>query len=292
MKHLEDYLKELKVIRNYSSKSIISYERDIKDFLNYLKSHKINYLELTKQDIWQYLKFLDEIHYENSTISRHLSALRGFYSYLYQKNLIATNLFLLIENPKKGKKLPNYLNYEEIRELLDFKELETPKDKMEKLIFELLYATGMRVSELCQIKLKDIDQKNKTIRVLGKGSVMRLTYYGEYAKEALDDYLKVRDSLLKDKPCEYLFINNLGNPINRGSINIIVSKRVKKIALAHHISPHTLRHTFATSLLENGADIRVVQELLGHKKVSTTQIYTHVTSDYLKSEYLKKMMRK
>ena len=167
MKHLEDYLKELKVIRNYSSKSIISYERDIKDFLNYLKSHKINYLELTKQDIWQYLKFLDEIHYENSTISRHLSALRGFYSYLYQKNLIATNLFLLIENPKKGKKLPNYLNYEEIRELLDFKELETPKDKMEKLIFELLYATGMRVSELCQIKLKDIDQKNKTIRVLG-----------------------------------------------------------------------------------------------------------------------------
>lgn len=291
-KELEEYLERLKIEKNYSPQTIESYRRDINFFASYLEEHHISLFHLTKQDVWNYLKYLDSLSYNNSSISRQLSSLRGFYSYLYVKEKVETNLFLLIQNPKRKKKLPDYLNYEELRSLLEFKDVTTPSLMRNRLIFELLYATGIRVSELCKIKLKDIDFKNQTIRIEGKGRKMRIAYYGWYAKEALSSYLSVRDTFLKEKDCDFLFLNQKGEGLKRGSVEQIVSKRVQEIAFAHHISPHTLRHTFATHMLENGADIRTVQELLGHEKLSTTQIYTHLTSEHLRSEYLSKMMRK
>ena len=292
MKYLNDYLERLKVERNYSDLTIENYQRDILMFKNFCLARKIDELNLNKYLIWDFLKSLDEQNYHNSSISRILSSLRGYYNYLYEKKIINTNLFLLIENPKKEKKLPNFLNNNEINLLLTFDDLSTPILIRERLIFELLYASGMRVSELCNIKLKDIDLKNKEIRVIGKGGDMRITYFGSYALEALEDYLKVRDTFLKNEDSDYLLLNQKGLQMKRQSVEQIVAKRIKKIAFVHHISPHTLRHTFATHLLENGADIRSVQELLGHKQLSTTQVYTHLTNEYKRREYLDKMIRK
>ncbi len=291
-KDITNYLNELKIVRNYSDLTIENYQRDLKMFLLFCQEANINPYTLQKKDIWNFLKKLDSDQKSNSTISRILSSLRSFYNYLAKQNKITTNLFLLIQNPKKIRKLPNFLNYQEIQDLLTFKELKTPKQYKTKLIFELLYATGIRVSELCNIKLNDIDLQNKTILITGKGKKMRQTYFGEYAYTALVEYLEVRPSFLRQEPCPYLLINEQGKQMKRQSIEQIVNKRVTEIALEHHLSPHTLRHTFATHLLENGADIRTVQELLGHEKLSTTQIYTHITSDYMRHEYLTKMMRK
>ncbi len=292
MKYLNDYLERLKVERNYSDLTIENYQRDILMFKDFCVERKIDELNLNKYLIWDFLKSLDDEHYHNSSISRILSSLRGYYSYLYEKKIINTNLFLLVENPKKEKKLPNFLNNQEILELLTFDDLSTPVLIRERLIFELLYASGIRVSELCNIKLKDIDLQKMEIRVLGKGSIMRIAYFGSYAKEALEDYLKVRDTFLKNEKNDYLLLNQKGEQMKRQSVEQIVAKRIKKIAFVHHISPHTLRHTFATHLLENGADIRSVQELLGHKQLSTTQVYTHLTNEYKRKEYLDKMIRK
>ena len=254
---MNNYLENLKVQRNYSDLTIKSYKNDILIFLKYCDENKIDSLNLNKEVIWNFLKKLDEKSYKNSSISRILSSLRGYYNYLYENKII--------------------------------KDLKTPKDYQEKLIFELLYATGMRVSELCNVKLKDIDFNKKEIRVMGKGSVMRIVYFGDYALSALNEYLKVRDNSLNN---DYLILNEKGKKISRQSIEQIVAKRIKKIAFVHHLSPHTLRHTFATHLLENGADIRSVQELLGHKQLSTTQIYTHLSNEYKRKEYLDKMIRK
>ena len=292
MKNLNKYLEKLKVQRNYSDLTIKGYQTDILKFLKYCEDKNINYLQLNKKIIWDFLKMLDEKSYTNASISRILSSLRGYYTYLYEEKIISTNLFLMVENPKKAKKLPNFLNNNEIIELLTFEELKTPKDYRERLIFELLYATGMRVSELCNLKIKDIDFNNKEIRVLGKGKVMRIVYFGDYALSALNDYLIVRNDLLKTTNNDYLILNEKGSQISRQSVEQIIAKRIKKIAFVHHLSPHTLRHTFATHLLENGADIRSVQELLGHKQLSTTQVYTHLTNEYKRKEYLDKMIRK
>lgn len=292
MKNLDKYFEKLKVQRNYSDLTIKGYRNDILKFLKYCKDKNINYLQLNKKIIWDFLKMLDEKSYTNASISRILSSLRGYYTYLYEEKIIPTNLFLMVENPKKARKLPNFLNNQEIMELLTFEELKTPKDYRERLIFELLYATGMRVSELCNVKIKDIDFNNKEIRVVGKGRVMRIVYFGDYALSALNDYLRVRNDLLKTTNNDYLILNEKGSQISRQSVEQIVAKRIKKIAFVHHLSPHTLRHTFATHLLENGADIRSVQELLGHKQLSTTQVYTHLTNEYKRKEYLDKMIRK
>lgn len=289
-KYIIKYLSYLEHIRNYSSNTIKSYRCELSKYESYLKEKKINYSTITKSEILEYLKYLDSMGYENSSISRHITSIRSFYSYLVNENVLNSNIFELVKNPKTKKKLPNTLNIEELRQLLNFEKSKTPRELLERALFELLYATGMRVSEASNIELKDIDLKERSIRTLGKGSKERIVYFGEYAYEALEDYLKVRD-MFKPKN-NYLFLNTKGDQLRRASIEAIISKRVKKIALQHHISPHTLRHTFATNMLESGAGIRTVQELLGHSNLSTTQIYTHLTSDYLKQQYFKNMQRK
>lgn len=289
-KLIKEYLDYLKYIRGYQENTINSYLIELTKYASYLKEKKINYLIISKDEIYAYLKYLDDLGYKNSSVARHLSALRGFYDYLKREGQIDTNIYKLIKNPKLEKKLPNVLNDEEINKIFAFPKDEKPKNILTRVLFEVIYATGIRISEFINIKESDIDFTEGSIRILGKGKKERIVYFGEYASLALKDYLVVREKIKKEDT-DYLFLNVSGYRLKRRSAEQIVYDWINNVSINHHISPHTLRHTFATSLLTHGADIRTVQELLGHEKLGTTQIYTHLTSDYLKEEYFKKMKR-
>ena len=279
--------------KRYPDTTINSYERDLKNFSEYIKDHHLNYKDLNKDQIRSYLKFLDDLKYSKSSISRELSALRHFYTYLEVRGVISKNMFSLIRNPKKDKKLPNFLQNNELDKIFETIDLTTPLGIRNRLIVELLYATGIRVSELTSLKLKDIDINNHEIRVLGKGNKERIVFFGDYALKYLNMYEEnSRHILLKEKQSEYLLINNQGGKLTSRGVEDIINKVVNEAAIHHHISPHSLRHTFATDMLNNGADLKSVQELLGHESLSTTQIYTHITSDRLREAYLKSFPRK
>ncbi len=284
---LKKYLDYLKYELNYSDHTIKGYLTHIEKFLIFLNEKKLNYLLLQKDDIIDYLKYLDKQKLNNRSISNHLSSLRNFYNYLLDEKIISINIFKLISNPKLDKKLPNFLSYEEMHQILDTLNTNTILEKRNKMVIELLYATGIRVSELVNLKISNLDLDAKTIRVLGKGNKERIVYFGDYATLAILDYLNNRNST-----SEFLILNNKGQKITVRGIEQIIDNIANICALKHHISPHTFRHTFATHLLNNGSDIKSVQELLGHSSLSTTEIYTHITNDYLKSEYLKHMPRK
>ncbi len=281
-KFLEYIIKEL----NYSENTKDDYAFDLKVFEEYLNKKNLNYQNLTKENVMSYLKYLDSLKWKNSSISRNISAIRSFYNYLVDIKYLEFNVFKRIKNPKIEKKLPNYLSISEVETILESIHTDDEIGIRNKCLFELIYATGMRVSEVAEVKLCDIDLENKTIRVTGKGAKMRMTYFGSTTKETLMAYLSVRDNLLKSAS-EYLFVNAKGKPCSRQSIENYINNIMKYSLVNHKISPHTLRHTFATHLLNNGADLRSVQELLGHENLDTTEIYTHVSNARLRSVYLK-----
>lgn len=273
---------------NYSDKTCESYLLEINKFQKYLLDNKLNYKKLTKEDIRNYLKYIDDFNYKNSSISKNLSAIRSFYKFLVTEKEVENNPFLLISNPKKEKKLPDFLNEIEIEDLINLYDDENFEGLRNRLILELLYATGVRVSELVNIKLKDINLSEKSILIMGKGSKERIVLYTDYTNNLLNKYLNEgRTCYLKNRNSEYLVLNKYGEPLSVRSVQKLVQKSTEKLALKHRVTPHTIRHTFATHLLNNGADIKSVQELLGHESLSTTQIYTHITNDRLRSVYLK-----
>ncbi len=282
---LDNFFKVLKSEYNYSDYTIKNYKLDLTLFFDFLNKSNINYLYLNKDNVLAYLKYLDKMNLKNSTISRRISALRTFYNYLMNEGLINSNIFLNVKNPKLEKKLPNYLNYTEMEELLESIDISTDEGLKRRLLIEMFYSTGCRVSEIINIKVKDIDFKDKKIRIMGKGSKERIVYYGDYAKKYLDKYLS------KGMDKDYLFVNKHGDKYTVEEIELIVKDIMKHLSIKTHVTPHTLRHTFATHLLNNGADIRSVQELLGHSNLSTTGIYTHVSSDRLKEVYFKTFKR-
>lgn len=282
---LDNFFKVLKSEYNYSDYTIKNYKLDLTLFFDFLNKSNINYLYLNKDNVLAYLKYLDKMNLKNSTISRRISALRTFYNYLMNEGLINSNIFLNVKNPKLEKKLPNYLNYTEMEELLESIDISTDEGLKRRLLIEMFYSTGCRVSEIINIKVKDIDFKDKKIRIMGKGSKERIVYYGDYAKKYLDKYLN------KGLDKDYLFVNKHGDKYTVEEIELIVKDIMKHLSIKTHVTPHTLRHTFATHLLNNGADIRSVQELLGHSNLSTTGIYTHVSSDRLKEVYFKTFKR-
>lgn len=284
---LEKYNEYLKYELNYSFYTIKEYVLHVKDFITYCDNNGVNYLSLSKDDVINYLKFLDEQKLSNKSIGTILSSLRCFYSYLLDNNYINLNIFKLISNPKLEKKLPSFLSYEEIRIVLDSIDTDNILSIRNKMIIELLYATGIRVSELRNIKIIDIDFNNKSIKVFGKGSKERIVYFGDYAYDAIKLYLDNRE--LKS---EYLILNNNGKQISVRGIELIIKNVIDKACIKTKVSPHTFRHTFATHMLNNGCPLKSVQELLGHASLSSTEIYTHITDDYIKSEYLKNMPRK
>ena len=281
---IEEYLEYLKNVRNYSSHTISSYESDLLSWSEYLDNKKINYLHVNKDEILGYLKYLDDNKYTNTSIARQIASFRGFYKYLEDNKYISTNPFLRIHNPKLKRKLPNTLNYEEIRKLLDDVELKTPRDYMEHAIFELLYASGIRVSELVNLEEKNIDFKEMTIRVLGKGNKERTIYLNKACVRAIHEYLDVRpkDGIKTDKlnSRKALFLSERRERISKRTVQHIVDKELMAAGLdTKKYSTHKLRHTAATLMYQYGnVDIRALQEVLGHESISTTEIYTHVAN--------------
>lgn len=283
----DEYRKYLINIRKYPTNTVNSYLSDIKIFEEYLNSLRRDYLKVDKDVIREYLKSLGNLGYKSSSVNRILSSLYKYYDYLELLKVIDNNPFKSIKRPKKEKKLPNFINNNDYEVLID-KTLER-RDTIglrNALLIELLYSSGIRISEAINIKLKDINRDDKSIRILGKGNKMRIVYFGDYAKEYLDSYLTLRSS-----NSEYLFLNKNNMPLTRRGAEYIVSSLVKSSLLKKKITPHTFRHSYATEMLNNGADIRSVQELLGHASLSTTGIYTHVTNEVIRSEYLKAFKR-
>ena len=285
MKEIDNFLYFLKKELNYSDYTIKNYQLDLTDFFKYVSKSNIDFLNIKNTHVRGYLKYLDTCNLKNTTISRRISALRTFYNYLLEKGLVKSNIFLNVKNPKLEKKLPNYLNYTEIEELLASIDTRTDEGLERRLLIEMFYSTGCRVGEMVNVKISDIDFYNKTIKVMGKGSKERIVYYGDYASKYLEDYLKNKEKK------GYLFTNKRGEKLTIEEVEYIVRDIMKHISIKTHVTPHTLRHTFATHLLNNGADIRTVQELLGHANLSTTGIYTHVSSDRLKDVYFKTFKR-
>ena len=284
MNELKDYLKYLEFQKNYSKHTIESYEQDINEYLDYLEEKKIKFLKISYEEIREYLKFLSEKKDVNSTISRKISALRGFYKFLQNNNKLDNNPFSLINLPKKEKKLPRFFFYNELEELFNTPKLNTPLGQRDRLILEMLYATGVRVSELVNIKITDIS--GRTIKVLGKGNKERIVRFGEYCEEILNMYLNDGHYKLNGSS-QYLFLNSSGEQLTDRGVRYLLDKIISKTTLEKKISPHMLRHSFATHLLNEGCDILTVQELLGHESLTATSIYTHITNDRLKDVYFK-----
>lgn len=289
LKEFENYLKN---VRKYSINTVNSYLSDINIFLEYLKERKINYKDVNRDVIRTYLKYLDTAKYKSSSINRLLSSLNDYYNYLVKMKYVKYNYFEDINRPRREKKLPNFINYEEYMTLIKQAEKEENEFlRARNLLFlEILFDTGLRVSEAVNIKLSDINKSECSIKVLGKGSRERIVYFGEYALNYLNEYVAIRAGINSlDK--NYLFLNKNYTKLTRRGAEYLISSVTKQALLKQKVTPHTLRHSFATEMLNNGCDIRSVQELLGHKSLSTTGIYTHVTNEVVRTEYLKAFKR-
>lgn len=284
MKYKNEFLKYLKEEKNYSDMTIIDYDEDLKEFLEIVNKDVVS---VEKNDIKKYLNKLFEHDNKSSTISRKISSLKSFYKYLNLKGIMNYNPMSNIKYPKKEKLLPKFIQYNELEELLNVSKEGKFGDR-NNLIIELLYDTGVRVSELVNIKLSDIDFDNKKIRIMGKGSYERFAFFGENGYIALKKYINgLRIQLLDNKQSDYLILNKNGVKITPRGVAKIIDGMIENTSIKLKISPHTLRHTFATHLLDNGCDIRSVQEMLGHKNINSTQVYTHVTSERLKEVYFR-----
>ncbi|NLZ53267.1 MAG: tyrosine recombinase XerC [Thermoanaerobacteraceae bacterium] len=285
---IDSFINYLRATKTKSENTIKAYAEDLLQFLEYLKQKKLSEPVLTNINhlhIRGFLAHLNEKKLSKRTVARKLSTLRSFYKYITVEGLIKQNIAKAVHAPKTSKRLPLFLYPQEIEALLS-----APNNDVlgirDRAIMELLYATGMRVGELVLLKTSDINFGANYIIVFGKGSKERVVFFGQKAAECLEEYLrKSRPYLIKNIECDSLFLNKNGTALSDRSVRRIIDKYVKIEALNCDISPHTLRHTFATHMLNNGADLKSVQELLGHSSLSTTQIYTHVTKDRLKEVY-------
>ena len=282
-----DYIVKQKKYSEHTSKN---YEIDINEFKVYIDKEGINYLDVDYEFIKGYLMQLYNRNLSRNSVARKLSSLRSFYKYLFNNEMIKTNPFKYVATPKKEKKLPKYLGVEEIEIIFNIPDINTPLGQRDRLILEVLYGTGIRVSELVNIKIDDIDFSNKEIRITGKGNKERIDPFGDYCLDSMNRFIDDGRRKLLDKhnkTSDYLIINEKGNQITTRGVEKLIDNIVKKAALKKHVSPHMLRHSFATHLLNNGCDIRTVQELLGHESLESTQIYTHVSNEHLREVYLK-----
>lgn len=280
MEYIEEYLKYLLIEKKYSSNTIASYKNDLKEL--YLFSNNKNIIYLNKDDI---LKFLEKNKDKNSkTLSHFITTFRGFYKYLEIENIIKNNPVLSISQPKLRKTLPKVLSVEEVDKILNIK-LNTKYDYRNKAMLELMYSTGIRISELINIKTHDLNINNCTLKVMGKGSKERIIPVGDIALKYLKIYIDDYRTYFIRKNTDYLFLNSRGTIMTRQAFFKIVKKIAQEKNIKTEFSPHTLRHSFATHMLENGADLRIIQELLGHSSLSTTQIYTNVSNKFIEENY-------
>ena len=286
LERIEDFITYLRIDKKYSENTIESYHHDLMRYYDYNKNVlKKNLETIKKKEITSYLKYLNESGLDQRTISRNISSIRSFYKFLLIEKYIRNNPSELLELPKRKKTLPKVLSMEEIDKLLNIK-LDDAYSYRNKAMLELMYATGLRVSELINLKLHDVNLNMAYVRTIGKGNKERIVPLGDVALKYLSLYINnYRNNLLKKKACDYIFINNHGSALTRQGFFKILKKIAKEQDVKTSFSPHTLRHSFATHLLENGADLRSIQELLGHSDISTTQIYTHISNQRLKENY-------
>lgn len=283
-KWLEHFIFYLEVERGYSKNTTASYTTDLKEYLGFVATD--NNYDLSSKGLRSYLTYLYELKREKSTVARKLAALRSFFRFLQKKEIYTEDPMVSIKTPKRGLFLPEFLYPNEMEILLKAPKLNTLLGKRDRAIIEVFYSSGLRLSELVGLNLNDIDWDVGYLHIRGKGNKERLTPLGFYAGESLEDYLQnARPKLLKAQETEAVFLSNRGQRINRRTVEYMLDKYVLQAGLNSGISPHALRHTFATHMLENGADIRSVQELLGHENVSTTQIYTHLSRKKLREVY-------
>ncbi|MED4163295.1 tyrosine recombinase XerC [Halalkalibacterium halodurans] len=285
------FLLFLKMEKNHSPHTIVNYELDLRHFRDFMEQQSIpSFAAVSYAFVRHYLTVLYEQEYARSTVSRKLSTLRSFYQFLVREKWVMENPFLLAHTPKGVKKLPSFLYEEEMEQLLDALNGDSPLQLRNRALFETIYASGLRVSECCGLKLQDVDLSIGTVFVFGKGRKERYVPIGSFACDAIQEYIENgREKLLKksksvDLPGD-LFLNYRGGPLTERGVRKILHQALDQAALSTRVSPHSLRHSFATHLLNNGADLRVVQDLLGHENLSTTQVYTHVTKDRLRDVY-------
>ena len=265
--------------------TVYSYIEDLYKYLEYMESKKINsYKKIKYENIIDYLKYLDNNNYKVTSITRKIVSIKLFHKYINELYTIP-NVALKITNPKYYRTLPNILTIEEVDKLLDIN-LVTAFDYRNKAMLELMYSSGLRVSELVNLKLSNINIEDGYVRCFGKGKKERIVPIGEIARDYLGLYInEYRNSMLKGYYTENIFLNNHGKEITRQGFFLIIKKIAEEKQIDKNITPHMLRHSFATHLLNNGADLRTIQEMLGHSNISTTQIYTNVSTDILKENY-------
>ncbi|AUX11966.1 site-specific tyrosine recombinase XerD [Latilactobacillus sakei] len=283
---IQDYLHYLKIERGLSENTRQSYRQDLKQYQQFLESQKLTTFTEDRFVVLNFLQAQTAAHKAQSSITRSISTLRKFYQYLTREGHIQKDPMLQIDSPKQGRHLPAVLSSEEIERLLKTPDTSTPLGLRDRAILEVLYATGLRVSELVHLKLTDLHLSLGLIQTLGKGDKERIIPIGDVAVDWINQYLeRSRNQLTKGKNSPYLFVNFHGNGLTRQGIWKNLKAIVQAAGIEKDVTPHTLRHSFATVLLENGADLRIVQELLGHSDISTTQIYTHISKKHLTEVY-------
>lgn len=281
-KNVDEFLEYLKIDKKYSDHTIETYKNNLNSLYLFLEQNHIK--KVDSQALEKYIKDLKQKEYSEHTIANHISSIKSFYKFQMIMKKINTSPVEYLEMPKLSKKIPKVLTEEEVEQLLNIK-IENDFDIRNKAMLELLYATGLRVSELVSLTLQSIDMESNIVRTLGKGSKERWIPIGEYASDALKKYLSIRSSFLKGTITDALFLNNHGKGMTRQGFFKILKQIAKKQQIEKEFSPHTLRHSFATHLHKHGADLRIIQEMLGHSDISTTQIYTHIENEEKKREY-------
>ncbi|WP_195454626.1 tyrosine recombinase XerC [Turicibacter sanguinis] len=282
------YMDYLKYEKRYSEHTLLNYERDVKEWFSFCQREGINEFEFDYSDVRSYLNDCYTHQLSRSTMSRKLSSLRSYYQFLLKEKQVKQNPFLIMKGPKKAETLPQFLYEEELQALFDSIDQTSILGCRNYALLELLYGTGIRVSECCQMKQSQLNVELGTVLIHGKGGKDRYVPIGEFAVEAIEAYLqRSRPQLLKKSNLEtdVLFLNHLGTPLTERGVRDILSRMTNQTAKHIKVAPHMIRHTFATHLLNNGADLRSVQELLGHENLSSTQIYTHVSKEHLRQAY-------
>ena len=286
-KYLQSFKLYIEVERNFSKHTVVAYSSDILSFLIWLNDKNVE--DVVYETLREYLVYIQQFNYSKTTTARKIASLRTFYRFLYRERVVDANPAIGLHSPKRGKNLPEFLTDSEIEQVLNNIKMNSPAGYRNRTILELLYATGMRISELSSLNFENLNLAENEITVFGKGSKERIVLVSERAKKFLETYIKkVRylifkdDKMLSQSP---VFINKTGYRLQPQSVRLAIKDVVERIELPKHVTPHVFRHSFATKLLENGADLRIVQELLGHSSISNTQIYTHVSTERLKQSY-------
>ncbi len=288
VKLLKDFQDYLLVEKGLSENSIFSYSYDLKKFHIFLTRHNKDFLDVQTDDISGFLKEQRKKKISSRSLARAVAALRQFYKYLKDENRIQANPADRVQTPEVKRTLPDFLTVDEINELFNSISEDDPFELRDKTMFELLYSSGLRISEACNLKLEDVDMENMFLTIRGKGGRERLVPFGETAGKIIRKYLDHgREEILKNRYSDYMFISKKGEFLNRKSVWRLLKKYISRTGIVKAVTPHTFRHSFATHLIENNADLRSVQELLGHIDISTTQVYTHMASRALKEVHKK-----